>query len=289
MNRTLFDRANQGIKSTPPINVNNSNLIFLTMLQKKDVIMYLHAIKSIYRQINEGAIIIINDGTLDDDDVGLLKKHISNFDIIRAEEVSCGQCPRGGTWERLIAAIDLSLASYVIQVDADTLCSGNIDEVIDAYKNNRGFVLGTRAGREISLCNGLKKFHNERKGGHIQTASETLLFNSDSYKEFRYVRGCSGFSGFPQAGGDRSFVEGFSSFMSESLGKRWHEWGSEQVTSNFFIANTKDAIVLPYPKYANYDPTIDIEQSVFLHFLGTHRFHKGVYSRKCKNFRSALI
>lgn len=66
--------------------------------------------------------------------------------------------------------------------------------------------------------------------------------------------------------------------MSALLGARWSEWGTEQVSSNYVVANSPDARVLPYPKYACFDLDMDPERSAFLHFIGTHRFERGVYA-----------
>ena len=52
--------------------------------------------------------------------------------------------------------------------------------------------------------------------------------------------------------------------MTAELGSRWTEWGTEQVTSNYVVANSPEAMVLPYPKYACFDLNMDPAESVFL-------------------------
>ena len=66
--------------------------------------------------------------------------------------------------------------------------------------------------------------------------------------------------------------------MRARLGARWDEWGTEQVASNFAIANTPGAVVLPWPEHACHDPAIDAGRAEFLHFVGTHRFEGGTYA-----------
>ena len=61
------------------------------------------------------------------------------------------------------------------------------------------------------------------------------------------------------------------------------EWGSEQVASNFVVANSPSASVLPYPRYACFDPDLaSPSQVAFLHFVGTWRFHGGIFAAAAK-------
>ena len=75
-------------------------------------------------------------------------------------------------------------------------------------------------------------------------------------------------------------MERFFAEVEKNLGKKWLGWGSEQVTSNFVVANSPRASVLPYPQHANFTPGIPYEQSVLLHFFGSYRFQGGVYLEK---------
>ena len=44
------------------------------------------------------------------------------------------------------------------------------------------------------------------------------------------------------------------------------------MASNYFVANSPAAAVLPYPKYASYGPTVDLRQAAFVHYIGLNRF-----------------
>ena len=66
--------------------------------------------------------------------------------------------------------------------------------------------------------------------------------------------------------------------MSAHLGQRWEEWGTEQIASNYVVANSSDATVLPSPKYTFHAPNRDLSQSTFVHFVGEWRFRGGTYS-----------
>ena len=69
--------------------------------------------------------------------------------------------------------------------------------------------------------------------------------------------------------------------MEKLVGKeKWREWGSEQVASNFMAANVPDSLVLPIDRYPFWEPGLDINQAVFVHFFGTFRFVGGMYLRQ---------
>ena len=91
------------------------------MVSHRDLIMYFVAIRSLYAQIGEGAIAIIDDGSLTAADTEILHRLLGGPQIIRADQIDTGACPRGGTWERLLHILDLSSSRYVIQLDSDTL------------------------------------------------------------------------------------------------------------------------------------------------------------------------
>jgi len=62
----------------------------------------------------------------------------------------------------------------------------------------------------------------------------------------------------------------------------WREWGTEQCGSNFAVANSPDALVLPYPKYANFGPNINKKDNAFLHFMGTYRYYDDFFVQKAE-------
>ena len=86
----------------------------------------------------------------------------------------------------------------------------------------------------------------------------------------RPVSGCSGFTGFPANQDNVERLIDFSERMAASIGEAWWKWGTEQVSSNYLVANTHGARVLPYPKYSN-PPDVNAH-TVFCHYIGSHRF-----------------
>ena len=59
--------------------------------------------------------------------------------------------------------------------------------------------------------------------------------------------------------------------MEAILGTSWCDWGSEQVASNYAIANSPDPVVLPLPTYSGFGPS-ELgywDKISCFHFVGT--------------------
>ena len=96
-----------------------------------------------------------------------------------------------------------------------------------------------------------------------------------------YVRGSSGFAGFSRGGFTRAAITRFHQEMEKLVGiKRWREWGTEQCGSNFAIANSPGAFVLPYPEYASFTPHVARREAKFFHFIGANRFRDDYYAAR---------
>jgi hypothetical protein len=281
-------RGCRQVLDLPPLVIREAPLSFVSMVSHRDLIMYLVAIRSLYARIGEGAITIIDDGSLTAADAGILRRLLGGPEIIRADQIDTGACPRGGTWERLLHILDLSSSRYVIQLDSDTLTLAPVDEVIEAYRSNRSFTLATREGRRLVTLDEASHAAQRSQSQHVQIVAESSLSGLPGFGGCRYVRGCSAFAGFGKGAFTRARAEGFCLAMTEMIGAKWREWGSEQVTSNLAIASAADPLLLPYPRYASHDPGVNPDESAFLHFIGTHRFQSNVYVRKSQDVVSSL-
>src|SRR3974390_1902013 len=104
----LFARTAAGVMSTAPLSVRGDSPVFLSQMCHRDVAPYLLAIKSLYRAIGQGRVMIINDGSLTRDDTSILQRHLPDLEIIDIATIDTRNCPRGGTWERLVKIIELS-------------------------------------------------------------------------------------------------------------------------------------------------------------------------------------
>jgi hypothetical protein len=198
----------------------------------------------------------------------------------------------GGTWERLLFISDIVSSSYVIQLDSDTLTLKPPTDVQYHVIDNMSFTLGEWPRQEIEpvLESVEHVAYRVKEGGeHVQFVAEANLTKLVSDKPLRYIRGCSGFAGFAKDSFSRKAVERFSNDMAAIIGRRkWSEWGSEQVTSNFIVSNSPKAAVLPFPEYCFHRPDIDVDSATFVHFIGTNRFYGGRYTRLARRVLSGL-
>jgi hypothetical protein len=104
-----------------------------------------------------------------------------------------------------------------------------------------------------------------------------------------YLRGCSGFAGFRRCDEGRQVASRITRALTELIGAEAMEiWGTEQVASNYIVANDPDPVCLPYGRYMNYwgvayDPGVS-----FVHFIGPHRHHGGAYAKATRQAIASL-
>jgi hypothetical protein len=167
-------------------------------------------------------------------------------------------------------------------MDSDTLTVSDISESVACYRENRSFLIGGSDGQHLVSVEENCAAIEHSTSQHLQVHAERALPRLSQSLGRKYVRGGAAFAGFARGSVSLDNLRSFSTEMQYFLGPRWNEWGSEQVASNFMIANSPDAFVLPFPKYASYWPSADYQKSSFLHFLGTNRFKGGAYWRLAK-------
>lgn len=284
-----FDLHTRGVYATPRIDGDpTSDLVVLSQLHHPDVTMYLLAAKSFARHIRPREFVIVDDG-LTAADRGRLAAHLHPVRFIASASVDRGSCPAGGCWERLMAIVAENERHYVIQLDSDTLTIGRPEEVVACVREGRSFTLGTRSGREkVSLAEaaGLAA---ESPSAHVQNVAERALARYPDGPRYAYVRGCAGFAGFARGALSAEAVEAFSRQMETLVGPaKWREWGSEQVTSNFLVANLPDSLVLPVDRYPFWSPARTLVEPALVHFFGTFRFSRGMYRRQASRLIQEL-
>ena len=280
-------RACRDVLATPAIVPRDDGVILFSMIGTRVLLPYLVAVKSLDAELGRGRVVVLDDGTLTGGDKAILAHHLGKPEIRSIRDVDCGPCPRGGTWERLLTLLDLRRRDYVIQLDSDTVTLGGVPEVAEAVRRQLPFTL---AGDESAATAGMMKlpdfrarFHpegavNPTSVVHIQKAIEANFDRYPDAERHRYIRGCSGFAGFPAGGPGREAAEAFSRNAEAIVGaQRWSEWGTEQVTSNFLIANEPGAVALPARRYMNYWLQAPAPDTCFIHFLGTNRFAGSLY------------
>ena len=280
LRRWWFGRQTRSVLKSPPIKLDEHGPTLLTLLQHKDVQMYLAAIKSFARHLRPNEVHIVNDGSLTNDDLVLLERHIPGVVIHALETCREPDLPVGGCWERLGAVARLSETRYVIQLDADTLTLGDIPEVAEAVRNKQSFTIGTWDGQTLEPATERARAAQALLGSgrpHVQLLAEANFVRLQK-EDLLYVRGCAGFAGFAPGPGKLQLMKSLSAQLSSVIGDRWLEWGSEQVMSNLVVANQPYAIVLPHPAYADCEK-MQTSTTRFIHFIGTCRFRGGVYAQ----------
>jgi hypothetical protein len=252
------------ILSTPPLAGSDDGAIVFSQLQHKDVLAYLVAAKSFAHATGYGRFFLLDDGSLTAEDRTLLRQHLPRIEFRTMSEVYYGTLPVGSTWERLITICDLADRDFVIQLDADTVTSGPLDEVKDCVARGHSFTLMAGHTAEMLPVARVAEF---AKDDHVLNVAEGLLGQLDPMIATPYGCGCSGFAGFAPDPQRRAALERFSARMEELLGPRWREWGTEQVSSNFLVARDPNGILLPYRRYRNFGGEALTEAAVFVHFL----------------------
>lgn len=280
LKKQLFNLACRSILATPPVICRpGSGVVILTQTYHPDLIMSLVALKSFARFIQPDHFVIVDDGLLEPDRE-TLRQHLTNVRFISATDVDVGTCPRRGAWERLATIARLCADHFVIQVDSDTVTILPPDEVIACLANHRCFTLSTRQGREFVPALEASRFAEQVESEHVQILAERALGTLPDAATKRYIRGCAGFAGFARGAVSVDDLETFSKQIAGIIGMdRWRGWGSEQVTSNFLIANTTDPLALPFERYSYFHPEIALDEARIIHFIGEHRFYGMEYVR----------
>jgi hypothetical protein len=292
----LHLRQAKAVLDTPPLVPADDGVILFSMIGTRVLYPYLVAIKSLHHNLGRGRVVILNDGTLTDADRAVLAAHLGNPEVHDIDRVDVGPCPNGGTWERLLTLLGLRGEAYVIQLDSDTVTLGPVPEIAQAIAQGRSFTLRGDADSEIYPAAEIARltppeFHRDNGSAHVQGAIESVMdeVRIAGLEEVRYVRGCSGFAGFAPSASGRALAEAFSVEGERLLGReRWSEWGSEQVTSNFVIANEPGPLLLPYDRYLNFWNEPIPASAGLAHFIGTYRFHGGAYAEATRRAIAAL-
>lgn len=286
--RRQYRQVASRILATHPVQRGDLPFMLLSMVHQRDVHSYLVAVKSFCHFLNPSRIVVVCDPSIDEADRALIARHLPHVELRAADEFTHPDMPRGGTWERLYAIAGFARDTYVVQLDADTLTVQPIPEVLDAIRAGAGFVLGEMPdtpSRTLAQTreNALPWI---RPGAHIQGIAETEMVNVGLPQDARYIRGCSGFTGFPRSGTMQQTMADFSRRMTAKLGQDWTRWGTEQVTSNYLASNMPGAAALPFPKYGT--PDCSTNQTAFFHFIGSMRFINGKYAATSRQALSLI-
>ena len=283
LNNWRHDRACRPVLETAPIRPANDGLVIFSMMGTAVLLPYLVAVKSFWSHVQRGRVVILSDGTLTSEDRAVLAWHCGKPEIIDIADVDHNGFPAGGAWERFLSILDRRADDYVIQLDSDTVTLGPPDVVADAIAGNRSFTLlgGPEWDIGVTRCSEFAPPppNSAADARHIQSRMERSLSQIADADRRGYIRGCAGFAGFARGGDARELARFFHDEMARLLGREaMAEWGSEQVTSSFVVANDPDPVLLPYRQYGNYWAEPWDSDCRFMHFVGAHR-HDGTAYR----------
>jgi len=275
--RWRYEVAVAKILETAPLSQGSLQFMLLSMVHQRDVLSYLAAVKSFSIYLNPIRIVVVCDPSISANDRQLLQYQIPHIELRHADEFVHPAIPRGGCWERLFAISEYNKDNYVVQLDADTLALHELTEVEIAINSKIGFVLGEEPNQQLVTFAQAAEHAQVllKPGAHIQTRSEAALPSLGLVATGMYVRGCAGFTGFPASNDMREKLIDFSTRMTKALDTDWQRWGTEQVTSNYLVANATGTRVLPFPKYGT--PDQQNHEITFLHFIGSMRFTNNKY------------
>lgn len=279
----LHDRTARAVLDAPPIRSTRDGVVLFSMVGTRVVLPYLVAVKSLWGALRRGRVAILDDGTLTAADRALLDVHCDSPEIIEIARVETGGFPRGGCWERLLTILDRSRDEYWIQLDSDTVTLGAVPEVVGAIDSRRSFILIAGEDSEVGAPPAAELarllYPAGPQDGHVQVRFESRLGAVDPAGGWRYARGCAAFAGFAPGVTGRTRAAAFVDMFSQLVGPQaLGQWGTEQIASNFHLANDDNPVILPARRYANYwgrDWTAD---AAFLHFVGTHRYTRNAYA-----------
>jgi hypothetical protein len=282
-----FLKKTAGIFETPPVRTVPGPPRIVSMISMRHLQTYLIAIKAFLTRLGRGEVICIVDAAFPDHARDLLERHIHGIQFELLETLDPSPCQRGGTWERLVYVLEQSRDMYTIQIDSDCLAFGDLREVVESIAANRSFAV-TNAGKPIRTMRAWAEDAKGQQSGYVGIRAERLFEQFPGCEELKYVRASSGFCGYARGGFARQRLDAFHETMASLLGPSWQEWGTEQTGSNFVIANSENAQLLPFPKYTNFFPERDADRSAFLHFFGTYRFVNDVFLQRSLQVISEL-
>lgn len=288
LNRSRLDRALRPIMTTKPIRADGANILVFSAVSHRDLLMYLAAVKSLLRFLPPSGVVAMNDGSLTANDQAVLHTHLPGLRIVPGQDIETGKVPADFTWQRMFWSIKLAERAYVIQLDSDTLTLARPDAVLETISAGKSFILGTGECLAIDTVAARAAAVANRPSNNIQTVSERAMPGLPDAGTRRYVRGSAGFYGFGRGHVGFEDAETLFTEMNRLTDGRFIEYGSEQFAANFLVANTRDAVLLPFPTYAVHHVGYELTGAIFLHFIGSYRFHRGTYVKAAQNVISEL-
>jgi hypothetical protein len=239
----------------------------------------------VYQKIGMGDVVVLDDGSLTEDDRRVLDFHLGNPTFYSLDDVPTGSCPSYICWSRLLLIAQLCKDSYIVQVDSDIVAQQELIDAKEAIEAKEAFILVNRQHPGKIRLGGIGDWLDQNgwmNDQSLQMNAERAFRNLSMAQTEYYVRGSAAFVGFPQGCTSHEKIEAFSREVEEHVGSQWRQWGSEQTTTNYVIGNAPKLHFLEYPDYVNQTPKMEVEKAKLVHFFGTYRYYQNRYLRSAR-------
>ena len=295
LNYAYFRRRTRDIVKTPPTPCRPDEACEVhTMLSARDLPLYLVAAKSFLRFHSTVSVVIHDDGSLDRNCTEALGKHVPGCRVVRAAEANrvAEQALQSWpllrrfrgldcSWRRLVDTELWSRASKRIIMDSDIVTLKPLNDLMDwAESGDRPFLMGMPPPRPFSPRAAASALVPVR--AHIQTKfkAKVLELAAAMGVPAAFEDGATG--GFYGCRAEDMAFPRIEQLLKVSLemGVPMEEWGGEQCVV-IFLLSIAGAFRLDPSRYVNFAPDAadGIATAALVHFYGTHRFWKNLYSR----------
>jgi hypothetical protein len=296
----------RGIRKTPPIECNpDADTGLHSAVPHRYVHAYLLAAKSFLRYHADIAVFVHDDGSLQEGDKALVRRHLPGVRIIERREAD-------ERFEREVAdpflsKVRSSYTSYlklfdptlfsgrkrIIIVDTDTLFLRRPDAVIDWACN------GGAPWFHLAPKGKMKKEDKASNTGtvntgdkHIQTMIMSGLDEINAELDTRYTieQGfCSGFIGYETGTIRFDALKKLFEVLFSRYGDRIFRWGAEQTVHGLNLC-ASGARALPIDDYFVFTQfnAEHANRGTFVHFVGENRFYQMRYPKLAKEIVAEL-
>jgi hypothetical protein len=279
-----------GLADTPPVRSHTGSRCELhTMLGRRDLTMYLLAVKSLMSFDPDLAVVVHSDGSLGERDFEHIAAHVTDARFVHFEEAEARAQNRLASallseWRAKDAAyrrlIDVELwrdRDRVVILDSDVLTLHKpMDLIAWIAGGQRPFLLGQGGGNRPGPTG---------SGAHVQALFQQHVPELSQLTGYpnRFLQGATaGFCGYK----NEISLERIECALraSLSLGLPMQQWGGDQCLIIYLLSSAA-AERLPEDRYLNFEPKLEglVDAAVMVHFYGTHRFHGGNYPRLAAN------
>ena len=283
-----YYRAACKFRSTQPVVQGKLPFILLSVGQKRDAIPYLVAVRSFARHANPQRVATICSRSIDRRNRKTFCACTLQIELRDAIEFTDPRIPKAGKLERLSAIAGYASESCIRQTDSDNAKVNSVPEAVEAVISGTAFVLGGGPNEgPLALVQTFEQAKAiEVSWGKTQELADIKMAELDRPADEKYVRSCSGSTGFPRSADMLLKLFAYSVEMRHLAGDRWAEWGTEQVTSNYLVANSQGVKILPLRKYGK--PNYATSEMAFFHFIGYTRYVDDMYESTPRQIIQAL-